>query len=247
MSLIPNTRRLVSVEGLDKMLQKHENLYLKPVSGKAGNGIMTVSHQAEKKLPYRLKIQQNKKSSTYYCASMKKLWTRIQNQRKKEMYIMQQGIELASYQDRNYDLRVLVQKNKTGIWELSGLGARLAGERSITTHVPRGGRIEEPEKLLRYSFTEEHSDQILTSVKQNALRLARQIERGSRQRLGEMSMDLGVDVTGGIWVFEANAKPMKFDEPHIRQKSLERIFHYSHYLMNKKKKELEEATVDDQQ
>lgn len=243
MSLVPNTRRLISIEVLDRMLQKHANLYLKPVSGKAGNGIMTVAYRTEKTLPYRLKIQLNKKSSTYYCSTMRKLWLKIQNQRNREAYIVQQAIKLASYQDRSYDLRALVQKNKYGKWELSGLGARLAGARSITTHVPRGGQIEEPEKLLRYSFDDEHSVNILADVKSTALRVARQIERGSGRKLGEMSMDLGVDIEGNIWIFEANAKPMKFDEPQIRQKSLERIFQYSHYLMNKKSKEVAEASV----
>jgi len=51
-----------------------------------------------------------------------------------------------------------------------------------------------------------------------------------------MSMDLGVDKQGNIWFFEANSKPMKFDEPHIRQKSLERIFQYSRFLLRQKKK-----------
>ncbi|MOA37277.1 Endospore coat-associated protein YheD [compost metagenome] len=65
--------------------------------------------------------------------------------------------------------------------------------------------------------------------------IAKQIERASGQLLGEMSMDLGIDSAGGIWFFEANSKPMKFDEPHIRQKSLERIFQYGSYLSKAKK------------
>ncbi|MNE78462.1 hypothetical protein D3C80_1748710 [compost metagenome] len=50
-----------------------------------------------------------------------------------------------------------------------------------------------------------------------------------------MSMDLGIDTEGSMWFFEANAKPMKFDEPHIRKKSLERIFQFSHYLSRQSK------------
>jgi hypothetical protein len=61
--------------------------------------------------------------------------------------------------------------------------------------------------------------------------IARQIERGAGHSLAEMSMDLGVDQEGGIWFFEANAKPMKFDEPDIRRRSLDRIFQYGQYLL----------------
>lgn len=231
---IPTTRRLVNVSGLGRLMQRHSYLYLKPESGKAGKGIMTVSVQHEKTLPYRLKIQEDKTSSTYNCASLQKLWSRIQKQSGGAAYIAQQGIRLASFKDRRFDLRALVQKNKLGVWELTGLGARLAGATSITTHVPRGGRIEDPEKLLTYSFDAEQAHMLLQKVKRTTVLIARQIERASGQRLGEMSMDLGVDNDGHLWFFEANSKPMKFDEPHIRQKSLERIFQYSAFLARKK-------------
>lgn len=233
---IPATRRLLSVGGLDRLMKKHSYLYLKPVSGKAGKGIMTVKLHGGKSLPYRLKIQEDRSSSTYNCATLQKLWTRIQKESGGEAYIAQQGIKLAAVGDRRFDLRALVQKNRNGYWELTGLGARMAGTSSITTHVPRGGRIDDPEKLLTYSFGQEQAHKLLQKTKVAALLIAKQIERASRQRLGEMSMDLGVDNRGNLWFFEANSKPMKFDEPHIRQKSLERIFQYSAYLIRKKSK-----------
>lgn len=41
---------------------------------------------------------------------------------------------------------------------MTGIGARLAGARSITTHVPRGGSIEEPASMLESTFGTERSD-----------------------------------------------------------------------------------------
>jgi len=232
---IPATRKLLSVSGLVRLMRKHKFIYLKPESGKAGKGIMTISVTPQKTLPYRLKIQENKKSATYSCSSVTKLWSRIQKQSSDEPYIAQQGIRLAAFKERNFDLRALVQKNMRGLWELTGIGARLAGASSITTHVPRGGMIEDPAKLLASSFNEEQARKLLIRVKKAALLIAKQIERASGQSLGEMSMDLGIDNKGNIWFFEANSKPMKFDEPHIRQKSLEQIFHYAYFLNNKKR------------
>lgn len=233
---IPSTRRLISINGLGRLMRKHTFLYLKPESGKAGKGIMTVKLYEKKILPYRLKIQENRTSTTYNCSSLQKLWTRIQKQSGGAAYIAQQGIQLASVNERRFDLRALVQKNRSGLWELTGLGARLAGASSITTHVPRGGRIEDPEKLLTNSFGSEQAHKLIRKTKFAALLIAKQIERASKQKLGEMSMDLGVDSNGNLWFFEANSKPMKFDEPHIRQKSLERIFHYGFYLIRMKSK-----------
>jgi hypothetical protein len=229
---IPETKKLTDPIVLASLLKKHSLLYLKPVRGKAGVGIMTVKVQPEKQLPYRLQIQEEKGSRTYRCSTMKRLWDRVLKQSAVlgEPYIAQQGITLAAVNSRPFDLRALVQKNGTGQWELSGIGARVAGDSSITTHVPRGGYIDDPEKLLVSIFGKEKTGKVLGKVRNTTLILARQIERSAQFRLCEMSMDLGVDETGHVWFFEANSKPMKFDEPHIRNKSLERIFQYSLYL-----------------
>jgi hypothetical protein len=231
-SYIPETKKLTDPIVLAGLLKKHRLLYLKPVRGKAGVGIMTVMVQPEKKLPYRLQIQEEKGSRTFRCGTMRRLWDRVVKQSDVlgEPYIAQQGILLAAVNNRPFDLRALVQKNGIGQWELSGIGARVAGDSSITTHVPRGGYIDDPEKLLVSIFGKEKTGKVLGKVRNTTITLAKQIERSAHNRLCEMSMDLGVDTTGHVWFFEANSKPMKFDEPHIRNKSLERIFQYSQYL-----------------
>ncbi|MBW5447805.1 YheC/YheD family protein [Cohnella sp. CFH 77786] len=229
---IPDTKKLTDVFVLAGLLKRHRLLYLKPVRGKAGVGIMTVKVQPEKHLPYRLQIQEERGSRTYRCSTMRSLWHRVSEYSETigEPYIAQQGIALVSVDDRPFDLRALAQKNQAGKWELTGIGARVAGNTSITTHVPRGGNIDDPEKLLTGIFGAEKAQQVLANVKRAILLIARQIERASRSRLGEMSMDLGVDTNGNVWFLEANSKPMKFDETDIRQKSLQRIFHYSFFL-----------------
>jgi hypothetical protein len=227
---IPATRRLRSREDLEKLLQLHPVLYLKPEKGKAGMGIMRISRLSSKTFPYQVTMQMRKGSVSYKCDSLDKLWKRVDRAAGSEEYIMQQGIELAHIDQRPFDLRILVQKNHKGKWSLTGIGARLAGSLSITTHVPRGGSIQDPEQMLSTVFGPDAAKKILQRAKTAALLIAKQIERKSSHLLGEMSMDLGVDLSGKIWFFEANSKPMKFDEPHIRKKSLERLFHYALYL-----------------
>lgn len=227
---VPKTRRLRNAQTLSSMLKQHNSLYLKPESGNAGKGIMRLKYLEEMPLPYRLQIQTGKKNITYKAASIERLWARIQKEKGKSLYIVQQTIDLATHRNRPFDLRVLLQKNGRGNWAVTGIGARLAGARSITTHVPRGGTIEEPASMLESTFGPERAAVILRNVPTTALLIARQIERASDHMLGEMSMDLGVDHSGGLWFFEANSRPMKFDEPAIRKLSLERIFQYSQHL-----------------
>lgn len=232
---VPKTRRLRSASTLVAMLKNHDSLYLKPENGKAGKGIMRLKYRLDASLPYRLQIQSGKKNVTYKAASLDRVWARIGKERGASRYIVQQAIELAAHHGRPFDLRVLLQKNGKGAWAVTGIGARLAGARSITTHVPRGGSIEEPASMLEGTFGAERAAAILKSVPMTALLIARQIERASGTMLGEMSMDLGVDEEGGLWFFEANSRPMKFDEPAIRKLSLERIFQFSQHLSRHRK------------
>jgi len=234
---IPATKRLSQSVELDSLLQQHPIVYLKPVRGKAGKGIMKVERiGARTKLPYLLTMQNDKASVVTRHPHLGHLWNKLKTMMTSEEYIVQQGISLASFNKRPFDLRVLVQKNHLGQWSLTGIGARVAGKQSITTHVPRGGRIDEPEKLLNAVFGPELTKSIFVRVKTAAFAIARQIEKASGHILGEMSMDLGIDGAGQIWFFEANSRPMKFDEPDIRKKSLERIIQYSQFLVKSRKK-----------
>lgn len=227
---IPKTRRWSKKLKLKPILSRHGLLYLKPEKGKAGRGIMKLQYEQKKGAPYVLTIQDERNSSIHKFSNLAALRKKCKEQMDQEEYIVQQGIVLAKYKNRPFDLRVLVQKNLRGHWTLTGIGARVAGASSITTHVPRGGSIDDPEKLLSFAFGRERTPRMMSKIRRSVLSIAKQIERASRQPVGEMSMDLGLDANARLWFFEANSKPMKFDEPDIRKKSLQRLIEYGLYL-----------------
>jgi hypothetical protein len=233
---VPATKRLSGPQELESMVTSFPEVYLKPVKGKAGVGIMRVENGGQRQGPYVLRVQTSKKSKVTSYPSIAKLWTVLKGIIGSEEYIVQQGIQLARYENRPFDLRVLVQKNSQGEWSITGVGARVAGKSSITTHVPRGGSINEPETVLTAALGAEAAGRTLIKVRMAALSIARQIEKASGHTLGEMSMDLGVDTIGQIWFFEANSRPMKFDEPDIRKRSLERLIEYSQFISKSRKK-----------
>lgn len=235
--LVPVTRKFREDLNLIPLLKKYPFLYLKPARGKAGMGIMRVKRRRKcRRNRYMMDIQDKAGNTTVRFPTQTDLKARIRELVGSEEYIVQQGIRLARCGGRPFDLRVLVQKNRKGVWEVTGIGARLAGESSITTHVPRGGSIENPRRLLTVAFNPKAAKRILWRARKTALLLARQIEQSSGYELGELSLDLGVDKSARLWFFEANSKPMKFDEPHIRKKSLRRLIQYSHYLASRKGK-----------
>lgn len=233
---VPLTRKFDPSMKLLPLMRKYPFLYLKPEKGKAGKGIMRIRRQGGTRAVYVLDTQEKNIKMMFRYPSLKQLKERLTATIGSQDYIVQQGIRLASYKSRPFDLRVLVQKNHRGVWTVTGIGARLAGELSITTHVPRGGSIENPRRLLSSHFSAARAAGILRKARRSALIIARQIERASGAQLGELSLDLGVDRRARLWFFEANAKPMKFDEPDIRKKSLTRLMQYCKYLTRKKNK-----------
>jgi hypothetical protein len=124
---------------------------------------------------------------------------------------------------------MLVQKDGTGKWKISGIGVRIAGKKAISTHVPMGGSIGSFPVVLKTTFPQ-HQTTIQQQLIKLGLTVAKQIEAQSNGHFGEMSMDIGLDQQGRPWFFEANAKPQKFDEPVIRTRSLKRILEYARYL-----------------
>lgn len=222
---LPETMALSNYTQFRSFAMQHPFVYLKPTLGKAGKGIMRVERRQQR---WRLRRVYEQKSIVSQFQRLDDLWRKVKQKTRGHRYILQQGIELAHYKRRPFDVRVLIQKNGSGEWGITGVGIRRAGANSITTHVPRGGSILPTDKVLQAIF-KERADEVYQHIEQTALAIAR-ILNDEIDDLAEMSMDLGLTAEGKLWFFEANAKPEKFDEPTIRRSSLANLIHYSQYV-----------------
>jgi hypothetical protein len=228
---LPETQPLQTKAQFTDMLKHHLSVYLKPTQGKAGEGIFKADYDPAQKL-YSLSYHFSGRTRRLSSRSVHAIWITLMKLKKEGTYLIQETIPLACYNDSPFDIRTLVQKNKRGRWEVTGMGLRVAGPNRITTHVPQGGHIEQVDPTLSQIFPNQ-AEEIQSHVKQLALTVAKTLEKHYRH-LGEISLDIGLDQEGNLWVFEANAKPMKFDEPHIRKKSLINLIEYVQYLTFRK-------------
>lgn len=220
--LVPVTGRWDSHRPPVNGLKQFSAIYLKPNNGLAGNGMIRITRN---KPGYEVVLQTLKGKKRIPASDAESLWKLLRRIVGTRSYVWQQGIPLATFKGRPFDLRILLQKGGNGNWGVTGIGIRVAGPKAISTHVPMGGSIEDPQFVLKTVFGDRHRD-VTRQIEGTALRIARQIERSQGERLGEMSIDMGIEKSGRLWFFEANAKPMKFDEPRIRQRSLKRLIQY---------------------
>jgi hypothetical protein len=164
------------------------------------------------------------------CHSLAELHQLLGRLMERGTYLVQQAIILSRYQGRIFDVRLLAQKDRRGQWQISGLGVRVASKGGITTHVPNGGFIAGIDQVLAAVFGQQ-ADHVQQRVRTLALQIAPAVEQGCKASFGEMSMDIGIDRQGRPFFFEANAKPMKFDEERIRHAGLQTLTDYMQYLV----------------
>lgn len=227
---LPETTLYTDCVTVINYLKKYRLVYLKPTASSIGRGIIRIElHSSKVLLSYKNNQGRNVQKVIASLSTFSRVLTKLIGQRK---YLVQQGILMAKYKGNPFDVRLLAQKDVNGRWQVTGMAARVAGNGSITTHIPNGGTSRPLEKVLKHAFRNtgiEISD-IISEITTLAKTLPPVLEAASGKLFGELSMDIGVDTTGRAWLFELNSKPFRFDEPQIRLKSWDNLIKYASTL-----------------
>lgn len=229
---LPATMKLFDARSVAIMLRGHGNLYLKPTGGSIGHGILRVDSIGGNR--YRLSVLKNNSCKTYEAEDFRALWPLIRQHRLPGEYVIQAAKSLIEFKGSPCDFRVLAQKNSDE-WEVVGIGVRVSGPETITTHVPGGGYVASANTVLARTFGD-NAKEIEQEMRRMIRTCAEAIDAYYQGELGEMSMDIGLDNSRRLWFFEANAKPMKFDEPDIRSKSIEGVLRRLEQLAKKNRR-----------
>jgi len=228
-NLVPETV-IFNRQNLYMMLDKYQELFIKPISNSIGKGIIKVQ-QKKPKQPILFKIAASNRGWNK-CNSIKKLYMDLKAEVMGRKCLIQQGIDLATTGKRVFDLRTEVQKNDQGKWVFTGVGVRVAAPGKYVTHVPNGGSRAEYTKVIKKVFgtttsINEKLEQQLANITSTVPRV---LEKNLGINLGILSIDIGIDKNGLMQVIEVNSKPSSFDESDIRNKHLENLNKYFIYL-----------------
>lgn len=207
---LPDTRLLLSLEDVRTMLKNYQKVYLKPIHGSKGKGIFTLTSHHDGSIQYESSHQKK----TYPSLEHVPIPTRS--------YLVQETIDTDTLQDMRYDLRILANRFKKR-YIISGIGVRQSERQTVTTHTLNGGIIKSIEEL---SYDIDHS--FLTSLVDAC---GQQLHQHF-QFVGEFSLDIGRTKAGDYYIFEINAKPMVFDEPHIRSVGIKHLIRLFYKLTN---------------
>ncbi|MBA4495250.1 YheC/YheD family protein [Paenactinomyces guangxiensis] len=236
-SFTPETYLSPSIQTLQKMLEKHQMVYLKPSGGSLGLGIFRITRHPKE--GYFCRFHQGAKNVLHRFYSLEKLikyYFGSNHSGRFKKYLVQQGIRLIKHENRPVDFRVHMHKDGSDQWKVVAIGSKAAGSGSVTTHVRTGGFVIPTDVLLKKVF-KENAKNVEESIKSTAILIAKVLEQQVNGPLGELGMDMGVDRNGHVWLFEINAKPGRhiFLHPSLREagrQSAKYITDYSMKLAN---------------
>ncbi|WP_051314654.1 YheC/YheD family protein [Alteribacter aurantiacus] len=229
-SYLPESTLSPDVQTIRRYLDEHKQVYIKPAKGSLGIGIHQIIYSPEENMFY-CRFRDREKNRLRRYSSLQRL-VKKQFPNGLTQMIIQQGIDLMSYQQKPIDFRIHTNKNREGTWEVSAFAAKVAGIGSVTTHVKSGGQIK--------SLSELKTDLTITEktyhdLKKAALLISETIDNQVDGFIGEIGFDFGVDKNEKTWMFEANSKPGRsiFSHPRLRKEEVltrELPFEYGTYL-----------------
>ncbi|WP_079908385.1 YheC/YheD family protein [Paenibacillus sp. 32352] len=229
---LPESHLLQHYEILKSMCAKHPVVFLKPVTGSLGKGIIRVAKQTD--LSYACYFTNLNGARKQSFKSLSQLFFALSGKIKQQHYQIQQGLELISIGGCPVDFRALVQRNELGQWEVTSVVARIAGHQHFVSNLARGGRMSTVKDALAQSHSAAAAAGGASLLRRAALSIAQGIETHINAHFAELGIDLAIDTQGKVWLLEVNSKPSKEDNPPLRTQgtvrtSVKRIIQYSRY------------------
>jgi glutathione synthase/RimK-type ligase-like ATP-grasp enzyme len=222
----PETDLLNNIK-LTYFLKKYPEIYIKPRRSSKGQGIT--------------KLKRTDRQGVIYSHATKArgIWRNANNRyiinrmyRIKNNYLLQEGIKLAKYNNRVFDIRAQAQKDGNGNWVLTGAAVRVAAPNAFVTHIPNGGTARPLNEVISGVFAGNY--ELIANIEQElaelSCKVSQVLEDELKINLGVVSLDIGIDGEGRLWLLEVNSKPASFDEDSIRSKHVNYLIEYFIYI-----------------
>ncbi|MNW27502.1 Endospore coat-associated protein YheD [compost metagenome] len=221
----------------DKLLQQ-PRLFLKPQAGTHGKGVLAVMSSPD---GMYLSVAGRNHRNQSFCLRFQDRDTAIDwvdEYVAGQRYIVQPFLDLAGRKGRPFDVRALVQKNRAGVWTLTGLVVREGSSpEGLTSNLHGGGSAHPALAYLKGLFGPEAAATLVQELETLALKLPHLLEAhyGS---LGELGIDFGVDTSRRIWLLEVNSRPgrsafFRLEDLTSARQSIYRPLQYARYLIGK--------------
>ena len=242
---IPETWVYVEHRDLYEFLKKRTLVYLKPINGTGGRGILRLKRQRSGLFLIEGR-DRRRRIIRPQIVPARLIPAKMSDWNLKNNYLIQRGIPSVLPDGRVFDFRLLIQKNGDGQWEVTGCAGRIGIARSITSNLHGGGEAAPMNALLKARF---ESDSLVESIRDKMFELAHEVAETLERHAGplcELGLDIAVDPDGRPWLLELNPKPARevfrrIGERETYMKAIGRPLEYALWLYRQKQPELSAA------
>ncbi|MGE5403405.1 MAG: YheC/YheD family protein, partial [Candidatus Saccharibacteria bacterium] len=157
---LPETRMFKNAADIEDFLERYDNVYLKPVAGSLGRGIIRIKKDDDR---YKYQTRGGHFGSG---ASVNELFRKMKKWMKDHKYLIQQGLDLFRYDERVVDIRVVMQKNAKGKWSLTKIYTRVGSKFNITSNLASGGTAHPIDEILSTKYGAFKIDEIKSTMRE---------------------------------------------------------------------------------
>lgn len=186
-------------------LTRYPSVYLKPVYGSAGSGILELTRSGTGYRVRAAKYGSSKKPLDRTC-SRAELLRFLRRERARHTFILQQGCDLLHVDGSKIDLRIHLQRDKKGEWVTVALIVKQGQPDSIVSNYHAGGATRDWEWLER----EAERQGVELPTRQHVISLSEAIAAAYAKKaptLASLGLDIGIDRKGDLWLLDVNSRP----------------------------------------
>jgi len=206
---LPESHLLGGFPMLKSMCSRYGTVFLKPVRGSLGKGIVKIIRSPSG--GYAAHHATTLGTRRQHFPTLLKLYAAISGKLRTGRYQIQQGLHLIETGGRPIDFRALVQKNGSGEWIITSIVARIAGGQHFVSNIARGGTLSTVKEAIAKSNLAAGRQDAAARLRTAALQIAAGVDAQIPAHFGELGIDLALDTSGRVWLLEVNSKPSKND------------------------------------
>lgn len=190
-------------EDIFNFLEDHPYLYIKPLYGSKGRGIIKVIKNRD------LISVQYKQNENFQISfnTIDEAYMFFDNFLKDGSFIIQKMLDITYDNDQVVDFRLILMKDQCGDWIDLGLYGRIGCSQNIVSNRSSGGKVVKDIFAFEqiYKFSQEEALFYRNQMSNIALKAAKEIDKLGFN-MGRYGIDLAIDKNKNIWLLEMNHK-----------------------------------------
>ncbi|MED4602256.1 YheC/YheD family protein [Paenibacillus validus] len=206
---LPATRR-ATPDGIARLMKRFDSLIIKPNNSSIGRGVMRMDRTPTGwKLSYPISFGPvNQKWRTVRWKGTR-LPAVLRSRLRKETYIVQQRLPLATFQGSPFDLRVSVQRTADGSWDVTGIVAKVASKHTFVTNVAQGGTTYQLPLILQEEYAHLDPEEVVQRIYNFSILVASHLS-DRLPHLADLGLDVGITTDGYPLFIECNGKDQRY-------------------------------------